>query len=206
MKHCILKCLLGLGLIISGQQMTFAQDWKSIVSGVVEAVSDKKLSTKSFSLEGTWDYQAPDCKLESDNLLAKAGGEVAAKKVENHMAGIFTRLGFDKGCTYEFHSDSTYVSTVGGKTIHGTYSFNPETKELLLTTKFGLKLNAQVKCNLLEPNKISLLFNADKLMSLAKSVGGALGNQSSARASVTKLTALLNEYDGFRLGMELYRQ
>lgn len=31
-------------------------------------------------LVGTWKYQSPDCVFESENLLAKAGGEVAAQK------------------------------------------------------------------------------------------------------------------------------
>lgn len=64
-----------------------AQDLKSILSGVVSAVANK-VTGESSSLTGTWAYSGPDCKFESDNLLAKAGGEVAAKKVEEKMSGV----------------------------------------------------------------------------------------------------------------------
>ena len=57
----------------------------------------------------------PDCKFESDNLLAKAGGEVAAKQVEEKMSGVLEKLGFKEGATYIFNEDSTYTSVIGGK-------------------------------------------------------------------------------------------
>ena len=38
-------------------------------------------------LVGTWKYQSPDCVFESENLLAKAGGEVAAQKIESLQQG-----------------------------------------------------------------------------------------------------------------------
>ena len=32
-------------------------------------------ATTAHSIVGTWSYQAPECQFESDQLLAKAGGE-----------------------------------------------------------------------------------------------------------------------------------
>lgn len=57
-----------------------AQDLKSILSGVANAVANKVTTSSGVSLEGTWKYTAPDCKFESDNFLAQAGGEIASKK------------------------------------------------------------------------------------------------------------------------------
>ena len=59
-----------------------AQDLKSILSGVANAVANKVTNASGVSLEGTWKYTGPDCKFESDNFLAQAGGELASKKVE----------------------------------------------------------------------------------------------------------------------------
>ena len=42
---------------------------------------------------GTWSYQAPECQFESDQLLAKAGGEVAAKEVEEKLQTIYDKIG-----------------------------------------------------------------------------------------------------------------
>ena len=43
-------------------------------------IGDKLTTAESFV--GTWEYVSPACKFESDNLLAKAGGEAAAVQVE----------------------------------------------------------------------------------------------------------------------------
>lgn len=79
--------MLVLALCFAGTANGMAQDLKSILSGVVSAVTNK-VTGESSSLTGTWAYSGPDCKFESDNLLAKAGGEVAAKKVEEKMSGV----------------------------------------------------------------------------------------------------------------------
>ena len=55
-----------------------AQDLKSILSGVAKAVVGNKATTAS-SIIGTWTYSGPECQFESENLLAKAGGEMAER-------------------------------------------------------------------------------------------------------------------------------
>ena len=82
-----------------------AQDLKSILSGVANAVANKVTNASGVSLEGTWKYTGPDCKFESDNFLAQAGGELASKKVEEKMSDVLTKLGFTDGCTYVFNDD-----------------------------------------------------------------------------------------------------
>ena len=61
-----------------------AQDLKSVLTGVAKAVIGNKATT-AHSIVGTWTYQAPECQFESDQLLAKAGGEIAAKEVEEKI-------------------------------------------------------------------------------------------------------------------------
>lgn len=197
-KRCCLGCLVALCSI-----NVQAQDWKSILTGVANAVSDKVNLTET-SLTGTWNYINPDCKFESDNLLAKAGGEVASKKVEDKMTEVLTKIGFTEGCTYTFNADSTYTSTVKGRTTNGTYSYNAETKELTMKTKLGIKLTAVVSQGLVK-NKMSLLFKADKLMTLLQTVGGVLGSNSSD-STIGAAVSLLNQYDGLQVGFELEKQ
>ncbi len=183
-----------------------AQDWKSILSGVVSAVTDGKSGDlTSWSIEGTWNYTGPDCKFTSDNLLAKAGGEVASKKIEEQMTGILEKLGFTEGCSYTFNSDGTYSSTIKGKTTSGTYTYDSGTQELQLKTKLGLKFNAVVSQNVLAPKKMSLLFKADKVMSLMQTIGSALGS-SSSNSILSTANSLLDEYDGLQLGFALEKQ
>ena len=181
-----------------------AQDLKSILSGLGKAI-EEKVSDKvnTVSLVGTWIYSGPDCKFKSDNFLATAGGEVAARKVESKMSETLSKLGIKEGCTYVFNADSTYSSTVNGRTTNGTYSYNPSTKELQLRTRLGFKVNVTVAQESLSSDKLSLLFNADKLMSLAKVLGNAAG---SANTTLKTVNSLLSQYDGLQLGFGLQRK
>ena len=195
-----------LGLMLTASTAVSAQDWKSVLGGVVNKVEETVSKVnESVSMVGTWKYTAPDCKFESDDLLSKAGGEVAAKKVKEQMSNYLSKLGFDENAVYVFNADSTYTSTVAGRTVNGTYSYNKETKEITLKTKIGLKMTAQVSTSLLNGGSMSLLFKADKLMSLAQTVTGAVAGKSS-NATVSTLNTVLSQYDGLMLGFEMKKQ
>ena len=57
---------------------------------------------------GTWHYDSPGCAFTSENLLAKAGGEVAATKIEQEMAPYFQKAGLTAQNTYTtFNEDGT---------------------------------------------------------------------------------------------------
>jgi len=195
-----------LGLMLTVSTAVSAQDWKSVLGGVVNKV-EKTVSkvNESVSMVGTWKYTAPDCKFESDDLLSKAGGEVAAKKVEEQMSNYLSKLGFNENTVYVFNADSTYTSTVAGRTVNGTYSYNKDTKEVTLKTKIGLKMTAQISTSVLNGGKMSLLFKADKLMSLAQAVTGAVAGKSS-NATVSTLNTVLSQYNGLLLGFEMQKQ
>ncbi len=194
------------GLILTVSTAVSAQDWKSVLGGVVNKVEETVSKVnESVSMVGTWKYTAPDCKFESDDLLSKAGGEVAAKKVEEQMSNYLSKLGFNENTVYVFNADSTYTSTVAGRTVNGTYSYNKDTKEVTLKTKIGLNMTAQVSTSVLNGGKMSLLFKADKLMSLAQTVTGAVAGKSS-NATVSTLNTVLSQYDGLLLGFEMQKQ
>lgn len=194
------------GLILTVSTAVSAQDWKSVLGGVVNKVeATVSKVNESVSMVGTWKYTAPDCKFESDDLLSKAGGEVAAKKVEEQMSNYLSKLGFNENTVYVFNADSTYTSTVAGRTVNGTYSYNKDTKEVTLKTKIGLKMTAQISTSVLNGGKMSLLFKADKLMSLAQAVTGAVAGKSS-NATVSTLNTVLSQYDGLLLGFEMQKQ
>ena len=193
-----------LGLMLTVSTAVSAQDWKSVLGGVVNKVEETVSKVnESVSIVGTWKYTAPDCKFQSDDLLSKA--EVAAKKVEEQMSNYLSKLGFNENTVYVFNADSTYTSTVAGRTVSGTYSYNKDTNEMTLKTKIGLKMTAQVSTSLLNGGSMSLLFKADKLMSLAQTVTGAVAGKSS-NATITTLNTVLSQYDGLLLGFEMKKQ
>ena len=180
LKKCILLFVF-FSCVFSMNAMS--QDWKSLLGNVAKNVIGDKLTT-SQSLIGTWNYVSPDCSLKADQLLAKAGGEAIAGKVEEELDRVFKKLGMD-ACSYTFNADSTYTFTMKKRTTQGTYSFNPETK------------TAQVAVT---GTSMSLLFNADKLMSVLTALTHMASKVSAAGATVE---GLISNYDGLLLGFKL---
>ena len=203
-KEKIREIVLCVCLLLGNAMFSSAQSWKDILSGVAQNVLGKIDSVSTTSVVGTWKYVSPDCKFESDNLLAKAGGELAAQKIEEMMSNVLSKLGFDEDGTYVFSADSTYSTTIKGRTSGGTYTYDSETKEIELKTRLGLKFNATVSFGL-TGRTMSLLFNADKLMSLIQVVGDAAGGIASSTA-LGSATQLLEQYEGLQLGFELEKE
>lgn len=105
-KRILLKSIWILLVMCGVSANAGAQDLKSILSGVAKAVVGNKATTAS-SIIGTWTYSGPECQFESENLLAKAGGEVAAKEVEEKMTAVYNKVGMDN-IRYTFNEDGTY--------------------------------------------------------------------------------------------------
>lgn len=115
----LLKCLCLAAVMTVAAGNVWAQDLKSVLSGVVKSVVGDKTTTES-SIIGTWTYAAPECQFESDNLRAKAGGEMTAKEVEEKIQAVYEKVGME-GCQYTFGEDGSYSCTIKGKTSSGTY-------------------------------------------------------------------------------------
>ncbi len=181
---------------------TTTTDTGSAVGSVLESFLGAVLGNttlKQSDILGTWNYTSADCVFETENLLMKAGGEIAANKVEEKINSTLGKFGLSSGkCAFTFNSDNTYSATIGGRTIQGTYALDTENKKITMTYLNGLgTMTPQI---VKSGNKLSLLFNADKLLKLLTTVS-ALSNNST----VSTLTQLLNSYDGMLIGMELQK-
>lgn len=172
-----------------------AQDLKSILSGVAKAVIGDKATTAN-SIIGTWTYVQPKCQFESENMLAKAGGAVAAKEVEEKMQAVFEKIGMN-GCQYTFNDDGTYSYTIKKRTIKGTYTFDNTEKTVTMKGKLGIKTVAHITVT---GNSMSMVFNADKLMSVLKTITGATAKINSTASTINSVAGA---YDGMMLGFEL---
>ena len=206
-KQTLAKFLLtALMFLVPSIEMN-AQDWKNILTGVAsslgEKVSEKAAEKINYlSVEGTWTYVKPDCKFESDNLLAKAGSEIASNKIEEKITELMQKLGIDEQSVFTFNSDSTYTIKNSKRTTQGTYSLNKETQEITLVSRLNFHFTAKISKNVLSPNKMSLLFKADKLMSVAKTITGSL-TRNSTNKTMGAINAILDGYNGMMLGFEL---
>lgn len=172
-----------------------AQDLKSILGNVVKNVIGDQTTT-SFSIIGTWTYVGPECQFESDNLLAKAGGEATAQKVEDQLLPIYKKVGME-GLQYTFKKDGSYSCAFKGKSTNGTYTFDREAKTITMKSKLGIKTVAYVT---VAGKNMSLVFKEDKLMSILKAVTGAASKVNTTASAINNIAT---SYDGLRLGFEM---
>lgn len=175
-----------------------AQNIQSILTDITKAVVGDK-ATSMESIIGTWKYSAPDCQFENDNLLAKAGGEAAASQVEQKLETVYQKLQMES-CTFTFNADSTYTSSIGKMVSKGTYTFNSTDKTITLKTKLRISVKASV---ITTGTTMSLLFNADKLISSLKALTGLA---SKVNTNASTILSLANNYDGLLLGFELKKE
>lgn len=172
-----------------------AQDWKSVLGGVVNKVVGDKMTTET-SILGTWKYVAPECQFESDDILSKAGGELASKEVEEKLQQIYDRVGMDS-CQYVFNEDGSFAFRAKGRTMKGSYVFDKEAKTIEMKTRLGITSTAYVA---VAGQKMTLVFNADKLMSALKAFSNTAQKYSSSAAALNKLAS---KFDGMKLGFSL---
>lgn len=194
-KKTLLKSIWILLVMCGVSANAGAQDLKSILSGVAKAVVGNKATTAS-SIIGTWTYSGPECQFESENLLAKAGGEMAAKEVEEKMIAVYNKVGMNN-IRYTFNEDGTYSYQMKKRTVTGSYVFDDAAKTITMTGKLGLKTVAYVTVT---GNDMSMVFKADKLMSILKTITGAASKVNSTAATINSVT---EAYDGLMLGFEL---
>ena len=75
-----LTCLLMVSCGNMGQVMSAMTNGTGIANAVKSVIGLDKLKTQQ--LIGDWKYKGPGCAFTSENLLAKAGGEIAAVQIE----------------------------------------------------------------------------------------------------------------------------
>ena len=194
-KKTLLKSIWILLVMCGVSANAGAQDLKSILSGVAKAVVGNKATTAS-SIIGTWTYSGPECQFESENLLAKAGGEMAANEVEEKMIAVYNKVGMNN-IRYTFNEDGTYSYQMKKRTVTGSYVFDDAAKTITMTGKLGLKTVAYVTVT---GNDMSMVFKADKLMSILKTITGAASKVNSTAATINSVA---EAYDGLMLGFEL---
>ena len=190
-------CIIALLCAVSVQ--ADAQDLKSILSGVAKTVVGDKATTET-SLIGTWDYVGPECQLKSDDLLKNIGGEAAGAEVEKKIGGIYNKVGMNT-LQFVFNEDKTCSFSVKGKKTECTYEFDAEAKTVTIKVgKIGVKLTAHV---VTLGTNMSFVFDADKILSVVKTITGAASKLHSSAATINTLAS---QFDGMMLGFELKKQ
>lgn len=167
----------------------------SIIGGLLNNVIGSGTFSKEDLCAHTWKYSKPGCAFTSENLLAKAGGEIAASKVEEKLSTYYNKFGFSSSNTqFAFTTDGNFSAQIDGKPWQGSYTFDEKTHAIHLK---GLLLSASGYATK-TTNGISLLFDQKKLLNLIKMLSAFKGS-----STLSAVGTIANSYDGMRVGFEM---
>lgn len=147
-------------------------------------------TTSQQSLIGTWTYYGPKVVFESENILSQLGGQVVSSNLEQKLGTQLSKMGFSAGkSTLVLNNDGSCTLTLGKRALTGTYAYDNSTNKLTLTSVLGV---GQMTCTVsVQGNQLYMLFDADKLLSVATSLSSK---------STSTLSSLLQSYTGLKLG------
>lgn len=186
-----------LGGLLGGGTTGSSSTGSSIISGILNNVIGSATFSQADLCAHTWKYSKPGCAFTSENLLAKAGGEIAASKIEEDLSKYYSKFGFSKSNTYfTFKTDGTFAAKIDGKSWNGTYTFDEKTHAIQLK---GLLLSASGFATR-TTNGISLLFEQKKLLTLVKTLSKLNLTGSTTMSAVS---SIVDNYDGVRVGFEM---
>ena len=177
-----------------------AQSLKDLFNkGNIEKVVNTVTGKSTASMEGTWVYTGSAIEFESDNLLQKAGGSVAAGAAESKLNEQLAKVGIKEGqMSFTFNADSTFTFKVGAKNMKGTYSYDASTQRTNLKFMKLVPLNTKINCT---SDNMDLLFNSDKLLKLI-----TLISSKSNNTTLKTIGSLADKYDGMMLGFSLKKE
>ena len=183
-----------LGGLLGGGSSSSSSTAGSIINGILDNVIGSSTFKQADLCASTWKYNKPGCAFTSENLLAKAGGDIAANKIESELSTYYTKAGFSSSNTYfKFNTDGTFESKIHGKSWKGTYTFDEKTHAI---TMKGLLLSISGFATK-KTSGVSLLFESKKLLTLVQTLTALSGNSTlSTIGNITK------NYDGVRVGFD----
>ena len=183
------------GLLGGGTSGSTGSTAGTIINGILNNVIGSGTFSQESLCAHTWKYSKPGCAFTSENLLAKAGGEIAANKIEEQLEGYYKKAGFSNSNTYfKFNTDGSFESKIDGKSWKGTYTFDEKTHAI---TMKGLLLSVSGYATQ-TTNGVSLLFESKKLLTLVQTLTALSGN--STLGTIGNIT---KNYDGVRVGFEM---
>ncbi len=147
-------------------------------------------------IQGEWTYKGPSVDVSGRNLLAGIGKPIAKGKLKKKIKEAFKKIGLDKARPqFTFNVDGTCAIKLLGKSIKGTYNYNPDLDKLSIKWH-GVPVNARLKRD--GKKKLHITFDADKLLSLL-----SLASNFSDSSAIKALTMLMDNYEDVMVGFEL---
>lgn len=159
-----------------------------------------------ISLNGTYTYNGVACSASSSegNVLTNLAGTAVTAGMESKADEYLAKVGIKPGVmTFTFNAeDNSFVLNCGPLALPGTFKVGDGEKTVTLT--FGKTMKFLCMTGTLESSLTGakMLFTADKLLSLMKSISAKLGEKSS---EIKAIAGLADGYDQFRVGFKLVK-
>jgi hypothetical protein len=186
-------CLLLVSCGNMGQVLGAMTNGTGLGNAIKSVIGLDKVSEKN--LIGSWQYKGPGCAFTSENLLAKAGGEVAAVQIEEKLQPYYLKAGISSSNTFiTFNENGTFTSKIAGTSFSGKFTFDEKTQQIKLK---GLLLSVNCYAKK-ETGGISILFESKKLLSVLQALSALSGN-----ADIQAVGEFSKNYDGVRIGFDL---
>ena len=153
------------------------------------------VTVNESELYGAWYYTEPGVAFTSENLLAKAGGAVAAETCKDKLAPVYNTLGISAQNTqFQFTQDHQFQAYLKGIPVSGTYTYAPSNATIKLKTAL-LSTNCYVTRT---THGLALTFESKNLLKVLQAVAAVSGN-----STLQTVGDLSKQFDGVRLGFEI---
>ena len=159
---------------------------------IISVIGAQKVTAQD--LIGAWNYSGPGCAFTSENLLAKAGGEVAATRIKEKALPYYQQIGItSQNTNIMFKQDGTYSANFRGTPMSGKWTYDEASSKVTLQSLL-LTINCYAKRNY---TGIGLLFESSKLLNILQTMAALSGNQN-----IQAVGEISKTYDGLRLGFD----
>ena len=153
------------------------------------------VSVQESELYGAWYYAQPGCAFTSENLLAKAGGAVAAETCKEKLLPVYNTLGISAQNTqFQFTQDHQFQANLKGIPISGTYTYDPSSSTIKVKTML-FSSNVYVTRT---TNGLAFTFESKNLLKVLQAIAAVSGN-----STLQTVGDLSKQFDGVRLGFDM---
>ena len=155
------------------------------------------VTVQESELYGTWYYVQPGCAFTSENLLAKAGGAVAAETCKDKLLPVYNTLGINSQNTQLlFTQDHKFQANFKGIPLSGTYTYDPSSSTIKVKTTL-FSSNVYVTRT---TSGLAYTFESKNLLKVLQTVAAISGN-----STLQTVGDLSKQFDGVRLGFDMAR-
>ena len=153
------------------------------------------VKVQESELYGSWYYTEPTCAFTSENLLAKAGGAVAAQTCIEKLLPVYNSVGISgQNTQFQFTQDHQFAARLKGIPLSGSYTYDPSSGTIKLQTML-FSTNAYITRT---SSGLGLTFESKNLLKVLQTVAAVSGN-----STLQTVGDLSKQYDGVRLGFNV---